>query len=127
MKDKILKLSENLEIDSEVYDNKIDVWKAFFLTVVLGFTGYHWFFLGKAKLGIARISLSAVTLIVAILAFVGVIASKDLSIIIIVALILISFIWTTVDLFLINNISNKNDSLNESKATERVTENIKLN
>lgn len=120
MKDRILKLSELLEVDSEVHKNKIDVWKAFFLTITLGFTGYHWFFLKQKKLGIARIALTVITVIATVIVIFGIIP-KELGMIIILLLILASLAWTTVDLFRVNKMSIENDKKHEAEALKRIT------
>ena len=126
MNDKILKLSELREIDSEVFDKKIDTVRAYLYAGLFGFTGYHWFFLKKTGLGIARIGLSIITAIVIALTLLGILESNYIKTII-ASLIVLSLAWTSIDLFLINKISNENDKLNEELAIKRVLERAQEN
>lgn len=108
MSDKALKLSEMLEIDKKVHEKKINVWKAYFLASTIGFTGYHWFFLEKSGLGLARLAQTIITLGISIALLITSSFSLNFnSIAIIVSLVLMSFIWTVVDLFIISLINDK--------------------
>lgn len=121
MNDRFLKLSELKEVDSEVFDKKIDTVRVYIYAGLFGFAGYHWFFLKKPGLGLARALLSTATAVIAILAGLKIIESNYI-LMIITFLIIISLIWTSIDLFLINKMSNENDKRNEELAIKRVLE-----